>query len=122
MRPKTIEELEEKHSKEIADIRHNVNSMRQEFKNLMILYQEVQTKRAEQDHNIDRLLRLLEGDPIDPKRGLVNRIILMEDFILSMKNLRSYLMGNIAAVIFVIGFIGGVIAFIYKAYEFFANK
>lgn len=118
----TIEDLELKHAKEIASIRHDVNSMRQELHSLTILLNESNRERDAQKMQIDRLIRLLEGDPIDPKRGLVNRIILMEDFINSMKNLRSYLMGNIAAAVFIIGFIGGVIAFIYKAWEFFNAK
>ncbi len=119
---KAIEEIEKKHSEEMARMSHDVNRMRQEIQNLSILFNESNKKRDEQDKNIERLIRLLEGDPMDPKRGLVSRIILMEEFIISMKNLRAYLMGNIAAAVFIIGFIGGVIAFIYKAYEFFTNK
>jgi len=118
----TIEDLERKHEAEIAHIRHDVNSMRQELQNLAILLNETIKERDEQRRQIDRLIRLLEGDPIDPERGLVNRLILIEKFVNSMKSLRQYLMGNIAAAVFIIGFLGGVIAFFYKAYEFFSNK
>lgn len=121
MKPKTIEELEEKHAKEISEIRHDVNSMRQELKNLSILLNESEKENELLKDSVKRLVILLEGDPIDPMRGLVNRLILIEKFVNSMKNLRSYLMGNIAAAVFIIGFIGGVIAFIYKAWEFFNN-
>jgi hypothetical protein len=96
--------------------------MRQELQNLAILLNETIKERDEQRRQIDRLIRLLEGDPIDPERGLVNRLILIEKFVNSMKSLRQYLMGNIAAAVFIIGFLGGVIAFFYKAYEFFSNK
>ncbi len=118
----TIEQLERKHAEEISNIRHDVNQMRQELHNTIILLNEANAKRDALEKNVERLIRLLEGDPIDPKRGLVSRIILMEDFINSMKNLRSYLMGNIAAVIFVIGCVGGIIAGIYKMYELFIKK
>jgi hypothetical protein len=122
MKPKTIEELEEKHAKEISDIRHDVNSMRQELKNLSILLNESEVENRLLKDSVKRIVVLLEGDPIDPMRGLVNRLILIEKFVNSMKSLRQYLMGNIAAAVFIIGFIGGVLAFLYKAYEFFNNK
>lgn len=118
----TIEQIEIRHSKEIADIRHDVNSMRQELHSLTILLNESNRERDSQRLQIDRLIRLLEGDPIDKESGLVYRLKKIEDFIKSMQNLKSYLMGNIAAAIFIIGFIGGVISFIYKAYEFFNAK
>jgi len=118
----TIEQLERKHAEEIANIRHDVNQMRQELHNTIILLNEANAKRDALEKNVERLIRLLEGDPIDPERGLVNRLILIEKFVNSMKSLRQYLMGNIAAAVFIIGFLGGVIAFFYKAYEFFNNK
>jgi hypothetical protein len=122
MKPQTIEELEKKHSEEIADIKHSIGSMRQQLDSLTILLNESNKEREEQRRKIDRLIRLLEGDPIDPMSGLVNRLLLIEKFVNSMKSLRQYLMGNIAAAVFIIGFLGGVIAFFYKAYEFFSNK
>lgn len=114
-----IQELEIKYSKEISDIRHDVNAMRQELKNTMILLDESNHKRDELEKRVERLVFLLEGDSIDKDRGFISRLIALEKFTATVKDTKAYLAGNLAAAIFFITALGGLIAAFVKIYEFF---
>ena len=59
---------------------------------------------------------LIGGHPLDKKRGLMNRLQVIEDFVHNMENKKAYISGNIAAAVFIVTFLGGVIAFIIKTY------
>lgn len=100
---------------ELTQIQHDVNSLRQDFNNHRIL---TGSKVDEINVKMDRLLTLLEGDPIDPSRGFFSRLKAMEEFIEGLKSTKSYIRGNIAAAVFVISAIGGVIAFFWKLFEY----
>ncbi len=108
--------------KQINTIGHDVNQMRQELHNTIILLNESNAKRMSSEAKVDRLLTLLEGDPIDRDRGLIPRLKNIEDFVSKMKDTRAYLAGNLAATIFIISAAGGLLALIYKIYLFFTTK
>lgn len=117
-------ELLEKHvNEQVGNIRHDVNSMRQEMHNLTILLNEREKENDTLKDNVRRLVSLLEGDPMDRDRGLIPRLKTIEDFVSKMKDTRAYLAGNIAAAVFLISAIGGLLAILYKIYLFFsANR
>jgi len=115
----TVQELKEQHAKEIADIRHDVNAMRQELNNTIILLKESNDKRDELENHVKRLVFLLEGDNIDKDRGFIARLIALEKFSLTIKDTKAYLLGNLAAAIFIITALGGIISVFFKLYYFF---
>ena len=108
---------------DLERVKHDINSLRQDFKNHQILTNEQQSKTNnkidEVGKKVDRLILLLEGDPLDPDRGFFKRISAIEKFIDGMKSTKTYLMGNLAASVFIITLLGGIAAFILKVYEFF---
>src|SRR5579872_5023418 len=104
--------------KEISGIKHDVASMRQQFVNFQATEKE---ERLKIENKIDRLLILLEGDHIDPKRGLFYRVQIIEDFVKSIEKMKSYWSGNLAAGVFFIALGGSIIAIIWKAIAFFAS-
>jgi methyl-accepting chemotaxis protein len=114
-----IQELEKKHAEEIGKIRHDVNQMRQELSNTINILKD---ENFENNKRIDRLLTLLEGDPMDKDRGLIPRLKTIEDFVGKMKDTKSYLAGNIAAAVFFITAVGGILSICYKIYLFLNNK
>jgi len=110
---------------QIEQLNHDVNQMRQELKNTLILLAEsekkheaVEKKRQEFE---TRILTLLEGDKIAPELGLYPRVVKIEEFIKSIKNIQTYLAGNMAGSLFVIGVIGAFLGILYKAYLFFTH-
>jgi len=108
---------------DLSQIRHDVNSIRQELKNHQILSDQRQKvtddKIDELNKNVSRLITLLEGDPADPNRGFFQRIIAIEKFITGLKDTKSYLAGKLAGAILIITMIGTFIAFVLKVYDFF---
>ena len=114
-----VQELKEQHSKEIAEIRHDVNAMRQELKNTVILLQESNEKRDQLESHVKRLVFLLEGDSVDKDRGFIARLIALEKFSLSVKDTKAYLLGNIAAAVFILTAMGTIIGAFIKVYYFF---
>lgn len=104
--------------KAIAEIHHDLNGLRQELKNHVI---QSANNRDELDSRIERLIYLLEGDKSDPERGFISRIKNIEAFVATIKDTKTYLMGNIAAAIFIITAIGGVISGLIKLYTFLNN-
>lgn len=114
----SIEQLEIRHAKEISDIRHDVNSMRQELKNLSILLEESNMEKNKLEKSVERLVFLLEGDSVDKDRGFISRLIALEKFAITIKDTKAYLAGNMAAAIFFITAIGGLIAGFIKLYYF----
>jgi hypothetical protein len=105
--------------KEIEKLTHDIHSIRQDFKNHQIL---TSTEMNDMKDSINRLVMLIEGDPADKERGLVHRIKMIEDFMKSIHNTKMYLLGNIAAAVFIISFLGAVIIFILNVYNFFSGK
>lgn len=91
-------------------IQHDVNSMRQELKNYSIL-------SSERDARVERLIYLLEGDRADLDRGIIARVKNIETFISSIKDMKSYLSGNIAASIAIISFLGLIAGGLIKLYQ-----
>jgi hypothetical protein len=108
---------------DLIAVKHDINSLRQDFKNHQVLTNEQQVKTNDKidevGKKVDRLILLLEGDPADPNRGFFNRVREVEKFKQNIENTKMYLMGNVAAVIFIITLLGTIIAFIAKVYEFF---
>lgn len=108
---------------DLEKVKHDIGSLRQDFKNHQILSNEQQSKTNgkidEVGKKVDRLILLLEGDTLDPERGFFKRIVAIEKFIEGMKSTKTYLMGNVAATVFLITLLGGVITFVLKVYEFF---
>lgn len=116
------------HEGQIAEIKHDINGIKQQIKNSQILHKE-ELKNFEEvvdemgkkvdglEKKIDSLLLLLEGHPQDKERGMIPRMIAIEKFIEGMKDTKAYLMGNVAAAVFIITALGGVIAFCIKAYQ-----
>lgn len=131
-----IEQLEV----QVNSIGHDVNQMRQELHNVTIMLNESNKKVEEYNKKLEestkkleesnkkreefetRMITLLEGDSLDPKRGIVPRVISLEEFINSIKNVRTYLSGSMAGSLFIIGAIGTIIGFAYKVYLFFTAK
>lgn len=107
------------HHNELSKIQHDVNQMRQEFVNLKI---DLREENVEFSKKLDRLLTLMEGDPADPKRGFINRMIEMENFLADIKSTKSYLAGNVAAIILIASFLGTLFSVGYKIYELFVKK
>lgn len=103
----------------IDQIQHDINTIRQEFRNLEI-NQSAQIR--ELNTKMDRLMILLEGDNADKDRGFIPRMIAIEKFVSGMKDTKTYLMGNIAATVFIITALGGIIAFAIKVYHFFKGN
>lgn len=99
---------------QIAEIKHDINGLRQQFNNSQIIQSE---QINELSKKIDSLVLLLEGHSADKDRGMISRMIAIEKFIEGMKDTKTYLMGNIAATVFIITALGGVIAFCIKAYQ-----
>lgn len=104
--------------KEIGDIKHDISSIRQQFVNFQATEK---NERVNLENKIDRLLILLEGDHIDPKRGLFYRVQVIEDFVKSIEKMKSYWSGNLAAGVFFIALGSSIIAIIYKIITFFAS-
>lgn len=99
---------------QILEIKHDINSLKQRFDNAETL----QRKHVEGlEKKIDNLILLLEGHSADKERGMIARMIAIEKFVEGMKDTKTYLMGNIAATVFIITALGGVIAFVIKAYQ-----
>jgi hypothetical protein len=117
-----VQDLKAEHSKEIAEIRHDINAMRQALNNTVILLNESNTKRDELETHVKRLVFLLEGDTIDKDRGFIARLIALEKFSLSVKDTKAYLLGNIAAAVFIITLIGSIIGAFIKVYFFFKGQ
>lgn len=103
---------------DIHAIRHDVNSLRQAFKNHQIITDE---KLDSLEKNMTRIITLLEGDQADRKRGFISRLEAVEEFMKAANNTKMYFLGNMAAAVFVITFLGALAAFIFQVYDFF-NK
>ena len=104
---------------ELHAISHDVNGIRQELKNHQVLTDE---KFNDLNKKIDRLLTIIEGDPIDPNSGMFKRLVAVETFVSSMKNTKAYLMGNVAAAVFLITALGAIISGAVKVYELFFKR
>lgn len=102
------------HEQQINEIKHDINGIKQQFINSEILQKQNLTNL---ERKIDNLILLLEGHQADKERGMIARMIAIEKFIEGMKDTKTYLMGNIAATVFIITALGGVIAFSIKAYQ-----
>lgn len=105
--------------KDIEQLTHDVNAIRQDLRNHQIL---TSTEMHDLKDSVNRLVMLIEGDPSDKERGLIHRIKMIEEFTKSVNNTKMYLLGNIAAAVFIISFLGAVIIFILNVYNFFAGK
>ena len=105
--------------KEIETLTHDVNAIRQDLKNHQVL---TSVELTELKDSVNKLVMLIEGHPSDKERGLVHRIHMIEDFMKSVHNTKMYLLGNIAAAVFIISFLGAVIIFILNIYNFFTGK
>jgi len=128
-----IEELYQQ-NKELTDqvtkMSHDINSLRQEYKNYSIIIAQEHkamaaiqdSGAAKQDIRIERLITLLEGDPADRGRGLISRVIDIERFTATVRDTKAYLMGNIAAAVFIITLVGAVLAALWKVYDFLSHK
>lgn len=102
------------HEDQIHEIKHDINSIKQQFVNSEVLQRE-HVDRLEK--KIDTLVLLLEGHPADKERGMIARMIVIEKFIEGMKDTKTYLMGNIAAAVFIITALGGIIGLAIKLYQ-----
>lgn len=102
------------HEQQINEIKHDINGLKQQFHNTQI----IQTEQFnELSKKMDSLVLLMEGHSADKDRGMIARMIAIEKFIEGMKDTKTYLMGNIAATVFIITALGGIIAFSIKAYQ-----
>ena len=108
---------------DLEKVKHDIGSLRQDFKNHQILstkqQENTENKIDEVGKKVDRLILLLEGDPADPDRGFFKRMVAMEKFIEGLKSTKSYLSGNVAAAVFIITSIGAIISFFLTIYNFF---
>jgi hypothetical protein len=104
---------------QIELITHDVNAIRQDLKNHQVI---TSSELTELKDSVNKLVMLIEGHPLDKERGLVHRIHIIEDFTKSVHNTKMYLLGNIAAAVFIISFLGAVIIFILNIYNFFSGK
>lgn len=121
----------------LSKLQHDVNSLRQDFKNHQAITNEQQiianhkiddtiNKIDKVNENIDeiksnqqKILLFIQGDGIDPKSGIVKRVSTIEEFIDGIKSTKSYINGNIAAVIFIISLIGAIISLILNIVSYF---
>jgi TolA-binding protein len=100
---------------QLRHLQHDVNSMRQELKNS-------QDKNNALEASVERLVYLLEGDKVDKDRGFISRLIALEKFSASVKDTKAYLMGNIAAAVFIITALGGIVGLLFKLYSFLKGQ
>lgn len=121
----------------LSKLQHDVNSLRQDFKNHQVITNEQQivanhkiddtiNKIDKVNENIDeiksnqqKILLFIQGDGIDPKSGIVKRVSTIEEFIDGIKSTKSYINGNIAAVIFIISLMGAIISLILNVISYF---
>jgi hypothetical protein len=108
---------------ELSAVKHDIHSLRQDFKNHQVLTTEQQNatngKIAQMDKKLDRIVLLLEGDPADPDIGFFKKVRDFEKFKKQIESTKIYLMGNFAGAVFIITSIGFILSFIAKVYEFF---
>jgi len=96
---------------DLKNVRNQIGGIYKELSN----YKEIETK-------LDRVITLLEGDPIEPGKGFIPRLIIIEQFVANFNRMKSYYTGSVTAVIFIAGFFGTLIMGLVKLYELIFKK
>jgi hypothetical protein len=107
---------------DLGKLRHELNGLRQDFRNFEILRNGKDKLNEENAKKLDRVLTLFLGDESQPHTGILHRVEKIEDFIKYLEKTKNKLTGSIAMAIFIISALGFIAGVLVKAYELLFKK
>jgi regulator of replication initiation timing len=88
---------------ELRKVKHQLANTTQQISGINKMYEHIQEENTELRTRLDRILLVLEGDQLAKTKGLVDRLIAVEDFIVWFKQKKAVVTGYVLGISFVMG-------------------